>query len=164
MREQMHPADQFDAFKKLSDEGKGEEEIAARFGTTPRVVQQRLKLAVVSPKLIALYRKGEMTLDCLMAFTVSDDHRQQEKVWAARPKWGVDPDDIRATLTEQHISADGKLAKFVGIKAYEKAGGAVLRDLFDNENAGWLTDPDLLHRLAMDKLVKAQAALIEDGW
>ena len=77
MREQMHPADQFDAFKKLADEGKGEEEIAARFGTTPRVVQQRLKLAVVSPKLIALYRKGEMTLDCLMAFTVSDDHRQQ---------------------------------------------------------------------------------------
>jgi hypothetical protein len=99
-----------------------------------------------------------------MAFTVSDDHRQQEKVWAARPKWGVDPDDIRATLTEQHISADGKLAKFVGIKSYEKAGGAVLRDLFDDENAGWLTDPDLLHRLAMDRLVKAQAALIEDGW
>jgi ParB family transcriptional regulator, chromosome partitioning protein len=149
MREQMHPADQFDAFKKLADEGKGEEEIAARFGTTPRVVQQRLKLAVVSPKLIALYRKGDMTLDCLMAFTVSDDHRQQEKVWAARPKWGIDPDDIRATLTEQHISADSKLAKFVGIKAYEKAGGAVLRDLFDDENAGWLTDPDLLHRLAM---------------
>ena len=67
---------------------------SARFGTTPRVVQQRLKLAVVSPKLIALYRKGDMTLDCLMAFTVSDDHKQQEKVWAARPKWGVDPDDI----------------------------------------------------------------------
>jgi hypothetical protein len=40
----------------------------------------------------------------------------------------------------------------------------MLRDLFDNEHAGWLTDPDLLHRLAMDKLVKAQAALIEDGW
>jgi ParB family chromosome partitioning protein len=86
MREAMHPADQFEAFKKLADEGKGPEEIAARFGTTPKIVAQRLKLAVVSPKLIALYRKEEMTLDCLMAFTVSDDHKGQEKVWAARPR------------------------------------------------------------------------------
>jgi len=61
MREAMHPADQFEAFKKLADQGKGPEEIAARFGTTPRVVAQRLKLAVVSPKLIAAYRKGDMT-------------------------------------------------------------------------------------------------------
>ena len=87
MREAMHPADQFDAFKKLADEGKGEEEIAARFGVTPQVVRQRLKLAVVSPKLLALYRKAEITLDCLMAFTVSDDHKQQEKVWKALPDY-----------------------------------------------------------------------------
>ena len=30
MREAMHPADQFEVFKKLADEGRGEEEIAAR--------------------------------------------------------------------------------------------------------------------------------------
>jgi len=81
VRQAMHPADQFDAFKALADNGKGEEEIAARFGVTPHVVRQRLKLAAVSPKLIALYRKGEMTLGCLMAFAVSDDHQQQEKAW-----------------------------------------------------------------------------------
>src|SRR5271156_3810275 len=97
LRLPMHPADQFDAFKKLADDGKGPEEIAARFGTTPKIVAQRLKLAVVSPKLIALYRKEERTLDCLMAFTVADDHRQQEKVWTGRPKWGVDPESIRDT-------------------------------------------------------------------
>ncbi|MGA8499752.1 MAG: ParB/Srx family N-terminal domain-containing protein, partial [Xanthobacteraceae bacterium] len=32
MREAMHPADQFEAFRKLADEGKGPEEIAARLG------------------------------------------------------------------------------------------------------------------------------------
>ena len=37
MRLPMHPADQFDAFKKLADDGKGREEIAARFGTTPKI-------------------------------------------------------------------------------------------------------------------------------
>jgi ParB family transcriptional regulator, chromosome partitioning protein len=164
MRVAMHPADQFEAFKKLADEGKGPEEIAARFGATPKIVAQRLKLAVVSPKLIALYRKEEMTLDCLMAFTVCDDHRHQEKIWAARPKWGLDPESIRAALTAKHIAADSKLAQFVGVKAYEKAGGAVLRDLFDDDNAGWLTDPALVNQLAAAKLDDIAAAVRGEGW
>jgi ParB family chromosome partitioning protein len=40
-RSAMHPADEFDAFKKLSDDGNGNETIAARFGTTPRLVVAR---------------------------------------------------------------------------------------------------------------------------
>jgi ParB family chromosome partitioning protein len=165
MREAMHPADQFEAFRKLADEGKGEEDIAARFGVTPHVVRQRLKLAVVSPKLIAAYRKGDLTLDCLMAFTVSDDHKQQEKVWKALPDYARQrPDAIRDALTEKHIAADSKLAQFVGVKAYEKAGGAVLRDLFDNEFAGWLTDPALLNRLAAERLKTAAETVRIEGW
>jgi ParB family chromosome partitioning protein len=35
----MHPADQFEAFRKLADEGNGEEEVAAYFGATPHVVR-----------------------------------------------------------------------------------------------------------------------------
>ncbi len=164
MREAMHPADQFEAFKKLADENKGPEVIAAHFGVTPRVVEQRLKLAVVSPKLIAAYRKEEMTLDCLMAFTVSDDHKQQEKVWAGRPKWGNDPSYFRDALTEKHIEADNKLAQFVGIKAYEKAGGTMLRDLFDDEHDGWITDPALLNQLASAKLEKIAGEVRSEGW
>jgi len=34
VRTQMSPADEFDAFKKLSDEGQGPETIAARFGVS----------------------------------------------------------------------------------------------------------------------------------
>ena len=165
MREAMHPADQFEAFKKLAEDGKGEEEIAARFGVTPHTVRQRLKLAVVSPKLIAAYRKGAMTLDCLMAFTVADDHRTQEKVWAGLPDYARQrPDAIRDALTEKHIAADSKLARFVGMDAYEAAGGAVLRDLFDADNAGWLTDRELVDRLAAEKLEAAAATVRGEGW
>jgi ParB family transcriptional regulator, chromosome partitioning protein len=164
MREQMHPADQFEAFKKLADENKGEEEIAARFGVTPHVVRQRLKLAVVSPKLIALYRKGDMTLDCLMAFTVSDDHKQQEKVWKGLPDYArQESGEIRDALTEKHIAAESRMAKFVGIAAYEQAGGAVLRDLFEDANA-WLTDPALLNKLASEKLEDAAVTVRGEGW
>ena len=77
----MHPADQFEAFRKLSDEGQGDETIAARFGVTPHVVRQRLKLAKVSPKIVAAFRKGDLSLECVMAFTLTDDHKAQEKAW-----------------------------------------------------------------------------------
>ena len=136
MREAMHPADQFEAFKKLADEGKGEEDIAARFGVTPQIVRQRLKLAVVSPKLIAAYRKEDMTLDCLMAFTVSRRSQAAGKgLGCVARLCAAGPRRIRDALTEKHVAADSKLALFVGIEAYEKAGGAVLRDLFDDDNA-----------------------------
>jgi ParB family chromosome partitioning protein len=165
MRLPMHPADQFDAFRKLANDSKTPEEIAARFGTTRRIVEQRLKLAVVSPRLIALYRKDEITLDCLMAFTVSDQQKQQEKVWAALPDWARSrPHAIRDALTEKHIAADSNLALFVGIKTYEAAGGAVLRDLFDDGNSGWLTGTALVNRLASEKLDQAAEAVHAEGW
>jgi ParB family chromosome partitioning protein len=62
MRQAMHPADQFEAFKALVDSDHGIEDVAARFGVTPTVVRQRLKLAAVSPMLMALYRKAAMSL------------------------------------------------------------------------------------------------------
>ena len=42
---------------------------------------------------------------------------------------------IRDAITEAHIDADCKLARFVTVDAYQAAGGAVLRDLFDTESA-----------------------------
>jgi ParB family transcriptional regulator, chromosome partitioning protein len=82
----MHPADQHDAFAKLhGEQGMAAEDIAARFGVTAAVVRQRLKLAAVSPTLIQAYRDGEMALDELTAFTVTDDHAKQERVWEELP-------------------------------------------------------------------------------
>ena len=167
IRQAMHPADQFDAFKALADGDMSEDDIAARFGVPPLVVRQRLKLANVSAKIIAAYRKGELDLECVMAFAVTDDHKAQERVWKAwrsYPEYQREAENIRAMLTEQHIDADSKLARFVTVKAYEKAGGSVIRDLFDADSEGWLTDAELLNRLATEKLAAVQAKLIEDGW
>jgi ParB family transcriptional regulator, chromosome partitioning protein len=80
-RSGMHPADQFEAFRRLSEErGLGAEEIGARFGVSAQVVKQRLRLGAVSPVLMALYRDGTLNLDQLMAFAVSEDHARQEQV------------------------------------------------------------------------------------
>ena len=72
-REAMHPADEFEAFRALTDAGTPPADIAARFGVTEAVVQKRLRLARVSPTLLEAFRRGEMTLQHVMAFTLSDD-------------------------------------------------------------------------------------------
>ena len=77
-REAMHPADQFEAFASLVAEGRPVEDIAADFGVTPLVVQRRLKLANVSPRLLEDYRSDAVTLDQLMALAITDDHAAQE--------------------------------------------------------------------------------------
>jgi ParB family chromosome partitioning protein len=129
-RENMHPADQFEAFKKLSDErGFGAEEIAARFGVTPHVVRQRLRLGAVSTKLMQVYRDGGLTLEQLMAFAVTEDHARQEAVFE-RLSHNRDATTIRRLLTETHVAATDRRAAFVGVEAYTEAGGTILRDLF----------------------------------
>ena len=80
IRQNMHPADQFEAFRRLVDEGTGVEEVAARFGVTATFVRQRLKLANVAPRFIELYREEKITLEQLMALAITDDHSAQENV------------------------------------------------------------------------------------
>ena len=46
----MHPADQYEAFARLhTEQGLSAEDIAARFGVTPAVVKQRLRLGRSAP-------------------------------------------------------------------------------------------------------------------
>lgn len=161
-REPMHPADEFEAFRQLIDAGQAVEDVAARFGVTPLVVQRRLKLANVSPKLIELYRKEELTLEHLMAFAVTADHDRQEQVWTGLKAYERGPQTIRRALTEHEVSARTPLARFVGIKAYEKAGGVVRRDLFEDAEGARL-DGELVRRLATDKLEKQAKRLKSEG-
>src|SRR3546814_11939734 len=73
-REAMHPADQFAAFAALVKEGRPIEDIAADFGVSPLVVQRRLTLAHVSPRLLPAYPAGAATLEPMMDLTNTDDH------------------------------------------------------------------------------------------
>ena len=159
IRMPMHPADQYEAFKALADQGKGPQEIAARFGCSPATVKQRLKLANVSPRLIEAYRADEIDLDQLMAFAVSDDHAAQEQVWASLPRWNHSPETIRSHLMTGHVDADDRRVRFVGIKAYKKAGGHIVRDLFQPEHGGYLSDVAILDRLVIEKL-EAEAVAV----
>jgi ParB family chromosome partitioning protein len=164
-RFRMHPADEFEAFQRLGEErGLGAEEIGARFGVSAQVVRQRLRLGAVSPVLMARYRAGDLTLDQMMAYAVSEDHVRQEQVF---DQLGPDrpPYLIRRTMTEAKIMATDRRAVFVGAEAYSEAGGTILRDLFTEDGGGWFEDPALLDRLAAEKLAGiAQEVRGAEGW
>jgi ParB family chromosome partitioning protein len=114
------------------------------------VVQRRLKLANVSPRLLADYR-ADAVADQLMALAITDDHAAQEAASTMR-QWQRQPSALRDRLTEREIDAY-RHPRFVGLDTYEAAGGGIRRDLFAEGDAGvYLTDAALLERLAQDKL------------
>ncbi|WP_019198993.1 ParB/RepB/Spo0J family partition protein [Afipia birgiae] len=160
-----HPLEQFRAFQSMRDKGMTEEAIAAAFFVGVNVVKQRLRLASVSPNLLDIYADDGMTLEQLMAFTVSQDHARQEQVWEQiRNSWQKEPFQIRRMLTETTVRASDKRAVFVGVDAYEAAGGVVLRDLFQSDDGGWLQDVALLDRLVSEKLAVIADEIGAEGW
>ena len=166
MREALHPLDQFRAFQALREEhGLGDEDIAARFFVSPAVVRQRLKLVAASPKLLDLYATGELSLEQLMAFCVTSDHERQEAVREALKRgYNTEPYYIRRLLTEGAVRAGDKRAVFVGVEAYEEAGGIIERDLFQDDGGGYFRDTALLDRLVAEKLEREAEAVRAEGW
>ncbi len=164
-REAMHPADQFEAFQRLAvEKGFGPEEIGARFGVSAHVVRQRLRLASVAPDLIAAYRAGDLTMDQLMGFAVSEDHERQRQVFGQIGKHSPGY-AIRRAMMEAKVPIDERRVRFVGLEAYEAEGGGVLRDLFTEDGAGWVEDVGLLDRLVQDKLERLAVEVRErEGW
>ena len=162
----MHPADEFAAFAKLIGQGKSVEDVAAAFGVTPLVVKRRMKLTTVSPKLMALFREDKISLDCLMVLASVDDHEKQEQAWANLPSWNRHADYLRQLLTRGEIESDRHpVAKYVTVKAYEKAGGPSRRDLFsDDDKKVYLLDAALLEKLAIEKLQRKAKQVLSEGW
>jgi Predicted transcriptional regulators len=145
-REPLHGSDLFDAIQALFEQGKTVSQIADAWGINPLTVERRLKLAKISPKLMALYRDDKIELEQLMALTLTEDHQLQESVWENSPSWERSAHSLRRKLAERDVPPNNPLAQFVGFAAYEAAGGNVRRDLFsEDENApGFMTEPTMV--------------------
>jgi ParB family chromosome partitioning protein len=165
-RVDLHPLDEFRAIMTLREQGLDEEEIAVRFHMSVATVKQRLRLASVSPLLLEFYANDEMKLGQVMAFSITNDHVRQEQVWDTISRsHNQDAYYIRRMLTETAVRASDRRAVYVGIDVYEAAGGVVMRDLFEQDNGGWLQDPALLEQLVLEKLTnEAEALRADEGW
>lgn len=160
VRAAMHPADEFVAMAGLIDSGATVEVVAARFGVSERHVRQRLRLGRLAPELVDAFRAGEVSLEVIMAFTLGADHAAQLAVWGqVKKQHYVSPHQVRRLLTGSAVPLGSDLGLFVGLDAYEAAGGRVTRDLFSGEDEGFMDDAALVTRLAIEKLEKKAAEL-----
>ncbi len=162
-RVSMTALDEVEAFSALAAQSLTPDDIAHRFGVTRRHVDQRLALSNLSPKLKAAWKRGDLNLDAARAFCLVADHARQDAVFRSLTKPVTHPGSVRARLMEGRVKASDRLARFVGLKAYEAAGGQVLRDLFDAE-AAYVENSSLLGQLAEAKLEAAKGEWSGLGW
>jgi ParB family chromosome partitioning protein len=163
VRVAMHPADQLDAWAALITDGKAVEDVARQFGVSSQLVQQRLKLASVAPALMEEFRADKIALDTIKAFTLSDDHAAQIAAWESARHMHHPHQQVRRILTEDRLPLTDPRVRFIGLAAFEAAGGVIDRDLFDVDT-GWISDTTLLCRMAMERLDREADAVRAEGW
>lgn len=164
-REAMHPVDEFLAFRQLVDDEKlTPVEISERFGCTERHVAQRLRLANVSPKLLAVYRDGGATLEQMQALALVEDHKAQEAAWGGKdePAWNRRPEQLRSTLTAKDVAPTSLIGRYVSADEYVAAGGTLRTDMFSDFTT--LPDGKLARKIAQAKLDAAAATYVAKGW
>ncbi|WP_175905968.1 ParB/RepB/Spo0J family partition protein [Burkholderia seminalis] len=165
MREPMHPADACDAYRVLVDAGRTVADVAEIYGVSEQTVHRRLKLARVSPKLVELFRDDEIGADQMMALALSDSHDEQERAW-----FDAQPHERHASAIRRKLVAgerdfqNSRVALYVGIDAFEAAGGVVRRDLFSDTGTAWYSDQALMERVALEQLRTVAEDVLNEGW
>lgn len=162
-RDDLHPVDEFLTYKAAVDAGNDIKEVAITNGVTLKYVKQRLKLAALSPFLLDMLRKNQLSLESAQVFTLVDDHERQDNVFKSLPDWDRDrPSCIKRILLAEKVSSEHPLAKFVGKIAYKKAGGSIVSSLFDDTEV--YENHDLLQQLALKRLQDEAKRLTGWGW
>lgn len=104
-------------------EGRAIEDIATDCSVTLLVVLRRLRPADVSPRLMVDCCADAVTLNQLMALSISDDHAVQESDFHDARTWQRYPSQLGERLTEREIDAyRHPLMRFVGLEALRPAG------------------------------------------
>lgn len=162
VRREMGPVDRFQAFLGLRAAGRSEAAIARAYATDTAEVARILALRACAPEVLEALGGRRITLDQARAFTVTRDlARQVRLLEQVGPNWH--PDAIRRELRAREDAADVLRAiDFVGLEAYEAAGGAVIRDLFSSKV--YVEDHALLYRLRDEHLQAAADAELARGW
>ena len=162
-RAALHPADEFEAFKRLADRGMTPAEIARHFGVEERQVKRRMRLAGVHPEILKDFREGKLDQETVVAFAKGTaDQGLQKRTYAKVKKQSyghVHEWQVERMLESEAPRSGDRLVEFVGIDVYREAGGALEEDLFSEDTI--LQDTALLERLAEEKFDAERQKLLK---
>ncbi len=165
-RSNLSPADQLANFRELAEEGKPVEQIAAILGYRTAHVKKCLKLTTVAPQLLELLKTDDITLDQLGALSSTDDHQRQIQTWdnSKHYEYKRTVKALRESVLNDEVSAaESTMVDFVGLDAYQAAGGEIREDLFAESVI--LTNAQQLEAMAVAKLQEAADLMAkEEGW
>ena len=162
-RRDLDPADEIRAYGKMASEGFEVAAVASAFAVSEKHVYRRLALANLPDDVLQALAERKITLQQASFFTVSDDPEKQLEVLdhVLTSTYGVTDHQLKNLLAPTEVSLKDRRAAFVGAEAYEKAGGAITRSLFDE--SAYFQDTKLLETLFESKLSES-AAKVADGW
>ncbi len=144
----MRPGDQYRAFAACLYDTKPAE-IAKRFGVTKKFVEQRLKLADLAPEVLDRLDEGRIGIELAEALTTTSRDFQTEQwlpAFEKRDYWATSASSLRRALTNVRISVKHALFDV------KKAELEVVRDLFDKDDGGYVTDTATFLDLQMKAL------------
>ena len=135
----MHPADQVVAFSALAQSGVTVAAIAARFGVTERLVEQRLRLGNAAPELLDAYRADTIDLETMKAFSVTTDHDRHRAIWERVAGQGYRPSawQVKRMPAEERVTP---ICPATRSTKWQSGSQAVLLTIFCRNHA-WLRLP-----------------------
>ncbi len=168
-RSAMHPVDEYRAYSTLhndKDHPLSVEQIAERFGVTPKGVHQRLALGALDDSVLNAWQAGEIDARIARHFTMVADKKAQKAALERARTGFLNEHNVREALG---IGQERRLIKALGIigeDAYVARGGKIMRDLFadDRSDNTTISDPELVKTMVEELLNAEVSRLQADGW
>ncbi|WP_299048625.1 ParB/RepB/Spo0J family partition protein [uncultured Tateyamaria sp.] len=163
-RADLDPADEIRAYGRMAKSNASADDIASAFGVTVAHVKGRLKLSDLPEAALDALKAKSINLTVAQKLTTADDEKLIFEVLRLIDEGQItNTGQIDGVLHPKAVKSTDRRATFVGVEAYEAAGGKVSRDLFSEdvffENRDILDEVFALRlREAADKVMK------EAGW
>jgi len=155
----MEPFDQHEAFAQLVKRGQRVETIAARFGVTERLVQQRLALAGLIEPIKREVRKGEIgTADAQVLALATP---RQQRAWMKQYR-----DPAQYVPQGRHLKAwlcgGEAIVTEVALFPLERYPGRLVTDLFGDQT--FFDDSAQFWTLQYQAIAARRDQLLAEGW
>jgi ParB family chromosome partitioning protein len=155
----MDEIDQYKAFVTLRGEGLSVGDIAARFGVTERLVEQRLAIAGIITPILNAYRREEISPETLRTLTMASP--KQQTAWWKLVKSETDYAPTGRALKAwlfggTQIPVSNAL---FDVTSYQ---GSIVSDLFGEER--YFADSEAFWTLQNVAIAERRNAYVEAGW